>query len=219
MKKIFLWIFMAVFPFVLLANFGYGPKINCHGKQSYTGLPLNLWFNPNNNSYFSIIFNKENKEMIEWEIEKMFKIHIFKMDFFGRSYVNADYAASYMMASPEANKKFIDLAGRYCLIYKYGNSYNNGISKLQYVLLKSEGNWKSKIEDSLRKNMSLRNIKKNINTYDKQSSIKLCLTTKQLKEKNTRITLPFSIELLSVIIIFLTKTLQIGIARISSGMY
>ena len=191
MRKIFLWIFIAVFPFVLSADFGYGPKINCYGKQSDTGLPLNLWFNPNSNNSFSIIFNKENKEMIEWEIEKMFKIHIFKMDFFERSYVNVDLAASYIMTSPEVNKKFVDLAGRYCLLYQSGGNDNNGISKLQYVLLKSEGSWKSKVENSLRRHMSPRNIKKIINKYDKQSPAKPRLTTEQLKEKECKHNIAF----------------------------
>lgn len=135
MKRIISSVLIALFPFMLFAEFNNGPKLDYCGKPSASGQALSSWVSLYNENWQKSCFVEINEELIAWETEKMFKEKIFKMDFFPQAYVNADYAANYLFLHPAAAKKMLPLVVSF---YRAGNrSYNLSDEKFLYILLNS----------------------------------------------------------------------------------
>jgi hypothetical protein len=161
------------------AEFNNGPSVDYNGKPSASGQSLFKWFFPYGMDWRKACFIGFNKDLVEWEMEKMFKEKIFKMDFFPRAYAGEDYAINYLFLHPETAKKMLPLIDWY---QKTGNISYGYMSqdKLLYILIKSD--------DHLREQFARRHLQKDtdnlIKKYDEIYAREKPLPAEELAKKN-----------------------------------
>ena len=177
MKKFILLSLIIAFPVVLSAAFSSGPRVDYKGKSSNSGKTLHKWFQPyvnyDNNDWENNCFRENNKELIEWEIEKMLKEKIFKMDFFSSVRICNEYAIPYLNNNLDVAKKLSALVGQDYMLSGVGAPDN------RYLLIKTNPLWKEKIKAGIGK----RGIDRIIKKYDNRHPKKQHLTVKELREK------------------------------------
>jgi hypothetical protein len=159
----------------LKGNYIIGPKVDHRGKVSNSGKSLFKWFDPNPWHWQALYFYTANNKLIEWEIEKMLKEHIFKMTFFRKSYVNPNYTISFLMKNPATAKRYSSLLKQY---YKISNKNFNS-ARIEYLLIKTDKSWK----DEIIRRRGKGSIDYLLKKYDKRVSIDKPVSLNELKKK------------------------------------
>jgi hypothetical protein len=146
MKKICIFLLITIATASIYGQNIYGPMTDYKGKPSASGRLLHEYLNPAGSAWQFECFMIENPDFVKWEIEKVLKKEVFKMDFFPNSYFTISGAMFYLMTKSEHEPETLDLLAQ----YYHTNKYSACRDMAAYILMKSSTQWEKKIANDLK---------------------------------------------------------------------
>ncbi len=150
MIKIVMTSFMLIFAVIVNASFNAGAVVDRYGKSSLHGKNITKWFmesryyfdlgfKPEKQSWQWVCFVENNRQLIDWEIEKLLKRKVFKLDFMPFDKLEFNYfVLAYLSRHPAKSPNITNLLYLYYKSKAYDSYYRAAASKaiIPYVLLK-----------------------------------------------------------------------------------